>query len=53
MTHTDLEMKMLAKKSTDLTQNFFGHLEDLDEEVSMVSSSCMTQLKVGPEFFTT
>lgn len=53
MTRTDLEMKMLAKKSTDSTQNFFRHLEDLDEEVSMVSSSGMTQLKVGPEFFTT
>ena len=53
MTHTDLEMKMLAKKSTDSTQHFFGHLEDLDEEVPMVSSSGMTQLKVGPEFFTT
>ena len=53
MTRTDLEMKMLAKKSTDSTQNFFGHLEDLDEEVSMVPSSGMTQLKVGPEFFTT
>jgi len=46
-------MKMLAKKSTDSTQHLIGHLEDLDEEVSMVPSSGMTQLKVGPEFFAT
>ena len=51
MTSADLKMEMLINIATDPTNYFIGHLEDLDEQVAMFTSSGTTQLEVGPEFF--
>ena len=43
---------MLTKISTDSAYDSIGHLEDIDQHVTMVTFSGTTQLEFGLEFVT-
>ena len=47
MTNTDLKMEMLVKISTNSAQYFRGHLEDLDQDVAMITFPGCAQLEIG------
>lgn len=42
-------LKILTEIAADSAQEGRGHLENLDQEVTMISFSGMPQLKVGPK----
>jgi hypothetical protein len=50
MTKINLREKMLTNISTDSANDSIGHLEDLDQQVTVVTFPGTTQLEIGLEF---